>query len=257
MIYRKLPFPQLLIIGLVAFVFFLVSCNAVHKKSDQSPKINNKKQNGSKTVNVFVRGERIELGIYSYGVKVGSGSLEYAGESIIDNQKFQRVIFNASSFSINDTEDILGTEDFAFPVEVKREVSRLGKKEIIREKYSADRKTVRIFKTIGKKTEQPKVISNEEGLNNILLFIYRLRNDGDLRIGKTYKVVLPTASLDLEVKKKAVIKVPLGKIEVYCVESNPSKYRIWLTCDEKRLPVKIQGVVGAGMVYMAATEIKS
>lgn len=207
--------------------------------------------------NVFEAGESISFGIFSYGIRVGSGSLIYKGPVSEDGRFYQHVIFQASSFSIKDEEDILGTEDFSYPVRVKRDIRRLGKNEVILEDYSDDRKSVVVEKAIDGKKEPVSAIKKEKELQNILLLIYNLRNSPMLDVGQTYDIQLPTIGITLEVKRRVNIKVPLGKQEAFYIESIPAKYRIWLGSDKKRIPVKIQGVVGAGMVYLAATEVKN
>jgi hypothetical protein len=127
---------------------------------------------------------------------------------------------------------------------------------VIKETYAPGNKSVVISKSVNGQTEQSETISSERDLENVLLTIYGLRNDPQLAVGRTYAVNLPTQRFELIVKSKTSIKVPLGKFQVFYIESQPSKYKIWMTDDEKRIPVRIQGLVSFGMVYLAATAIE-
>lgn len=204
----------------------------------------------------FNKGERILFGIYSNGIRVGSGELRYLGvkkEGLLTGQK---IYFKATTFSIWDGEDIFGLLDFSAPMRVERFVRLFGKKEEISEFYAKDGLSVRIEKKSGEVFSEETIVSSAP-LTNVLLLIYRLRLDPNIAVGREYDIVLPTQKFKLLVKGRRRLKVPLGVFEVFYVESEPSKYRFWITADEHRLPVRIQGVIGGGMVYLAATGISS
>jgi len=208
----------------------------------------------SKTV--FPSGETISFGVYSNIVKVGSGALTYVGP--VDNKGVvgQHVRLHVATLSVNDTEEVYGSGDFKLPYKVDRQLRLFGRDEVIKETYAPGNKSVVISKSINGQTEQSETISSERDLENVLLTIYSLRNDPQLAVGRTYAVNLPTQRFKLIVKSKTSIKVPLGKFQVFYIESQPSKYKIWMTDDEKRIPVRIQGLVSFGMVYLAATAVE-
>lgn len=214
-----------------------------------------KKQGEEFKKNVFSDGEQIKFGIYSYGVRVGSGQLDYLGRKKEDGAWSTRIIFKASTLSVRDKDEVWGTADFLYPVKVERSVTLLGKDEVIIEKYAQDKKSVVISKSVNKSAPKIDTINSEEELCNVLLLIYRLRNDDGIDVGKIYKINLPTQKFDLVVHSRKKIKVPLGEFDVYCIESQPPKYRIWLQAQGSRIPVRIQGLVAGGMVYLAATDI--
>jgi len=202
------------------------------------------------------KGEVITFGVYSGGVfKVGSGRLELKGLIEERGEVCQHVDFKAESLSVNDREVVLGRHDFSSPVRVVRDVRVFGRDEDIVERYSADARHVDIDKKVEGRKAESIVIDSQKPLGNVLLLIYRLREDPDLSVGKTYDIDLPTASFKLSVVEKKPIKVPLGRFEAFYVESMPKKYRIWLAADSRRLPLKIQGLVAGGMAYLAATSV--
>jgi len=206
---------------------------------------------------VFSTGEKISFGVYSNIVKVGSGSLTYAGILKGPGDVWQHVKLQVETLSVSDTDEVYGSLDFTLPHKVDRRVRLFGRDEVIEEIYASGNKSVTISKSKNGQAEPPETITSDSALENVLLLIYRLRNDPALAVGRTYAVNLPTQKFELTVKSKMSLKVPLGKFQVFYIESKPSKYRIWLTDDQQRIPVRIQGLVSFGMVYMAATAVET
>lgn len=206
---------------------------------------------------VFSTGETISFGVYSNIIKVGSGSLTYAGTVKNHQDVWQHVKLQVETLSVSDTDEVYGSPDFTLPHKVDRRVRLFGRQEVIGEIYASGNKSVTISKSTNGKAEPPETIASDSALENVLLLIYRLRNDPELAVGRTYTVNLPTQKFELTVKSKMSLKVPLGKFQVFYIESKPSKYRIWMTDDQKRIPVRIQGLVSFGMVYMAATAVET
>lgn len=203
---------------------------------------------------VFPPNEKIVFGVYSHGFKAGSGDLTYVGSETGQGRTLQHVRFRFNTLSVKDTEDVFGTEDFKYPVKVERHVTLFGRREEILESYSDDHKSISLRKTAGEKKEESSMDSDQP-VQNVLLMIYRLRNDKDLDVGKEYDIVLPTQKFLLKVKEKKTLKVPLGRFETFYIESTPAKYKIWISADEKRLPLRIQGLISFGSVYLAAVEV--
>jgi hypothetical protein len=207
--------------------------------------------------NVFSTGEKISFGVYSNIIKVGSGSLTYVGTIQGVQGVWQHVKLQVETLSVSDTDEVYGSLDFTLPHKVDRRLRLFGRDEAIGEIYAPGNKSVTISKSTNGKAEPPETITSDNALENVLLLIYRLRNDPGLAVGKSYTVNLPTQKFVLTVKSRMPLKVPLGKFQVFYIESNPSKYKIWITDDQRRLPVRIQGLVSFGMVYMAATAIET
>jgi len=237
------------------FLFFCRTPRVLSVPVAGSPSVAPKAAAMSK--NVFPSGETISFGVYSNIIKVGSGVLTYAGRDESREGVSQHARLRVETFSVNDTEDVYGSEDFKFPHKVERHVRLFGREELIKETYAAGNKSVLITKTTDGKASQTETISSDTPLENVLLLIYRLRNDPDMAVGKTYAVNLPTQKFELTVKSKTSLKVPLGRFPVFYIESKPSKYKIWLTDDPKRIPVRIQGLISFGMFYLAATSVET
>ncbi|MBI5873428.1 MAG: DUF3108 domain-containing protein [Candidatus Omnitrophica bacterium] len=241
-------------------LFFVFACLQIENAGCQATEKQNKNvvfpQNAIYSpVNVFNSGELIKFGVYSAGIRVGSGELHYKGLVEEGTRKVQHVIFKVTTFSVNDEDNVFGTLDFASPVRVERKIRILGKDETIFESYAENKRSVTISKSVDDKKSESQVINTKDGMNNVLLLLYKLRNDKELKPGKSYKITLPTQNFELLVKSMRKIKTSLGVFNAYYLESNPPKYRIWLSPEPDRLPLRIQGLVAGGMLYLVATEV--
>jgi hypothetical protein len=203
----------------------------------------------------FRAGERIKFGVYSSGIRTGSGELVYHGLKDRGSGMFQHIAFNVTTLSVRDQDIIYGTSDFGYPVRVERKVRLFGRDEEIIENYAPDHRSVALKKSVHGKEVPDQVIESDEGLGNVLLLLYNLRNDKELKIGQVYKIVLPTQKFDLRVKDRRRLKTPLGVFDAFYLESQPAKYRIWMSSREDRLPLRIQGLIAGGMMYLLATEV--
>lgn len=204
----------------------------------------------------FRQGERIKFGVYSAGIKTGSGELVYYGcEDYSGYGAVQHIAFKVTTFSVRDEDIIFGTPDFRFPVRVERKIRLFGKDEQIFEDYAPNHRSVTLKKSVQGKGVPDQIINSDADLGNVLLLLYNLRNDRELREGKIYKIILPTQKFDLFVKDKRRIKTPMGVFEAFYLVSHPAKYRIWLSVQEDRLPLRIQGLVAGGMMYLLAAEV--
>jgi hypothetical protein len=206
-------------------------------------------------LNVFPDGERLRFGVYSNGIKAGEGEMLYVGVDEASGAPLQHLLFRVSTFSVRDQEDILGTIDFLAPVRVKREVRVFGKDESIQEAYAPDHRSVTIHKTVKGKAVEDNKIASQNDLGNVLLLVYRLRNDPSLAVGRSYDINLPTQQFKIKVMDKRMLKAPLGRFEVYYLESTPPKFKIWLKTTPDRLPLRIQGLIAGGMLYLATTNV--
>lgn len=205
--------------------------------------------------NVFKNKEEIRFKVYSSGIRIGSGYIIYHGVENFEGQDVQHITFQINTLSVRDKEEVYGTLDFSAPIRVNRSIRLFGSNEIITETYAPDKRSVTLSKIADSAPPKINIIKSDKVLTNILLLIYKLRNDSKLRENGIYKINLPTQTFDLQVQKNRKIKVPLGSYESFYLESTPAKYRIWLATTPERIPVRIQGLVAGGMMYLAATEI--
>ncbi|HQP92239.1 MAG TPA: hypothetical protein PLU24_06145, partial [Candidatus Omnitrophota bacterium] len=163
--------------------------------------------------------------------------------------------FKVKTLSVVDEENVDGTVDFLYPYEVRRSLRLFGREEVINEIYAQDHRSVKITKKLNGKDQPVEVLSGEKEFTNVLLLLYRLRIDPNLCPGKTYKIALPTQNFELKVKDVRKLKIPMGQFDAFYIESVPAKYRIWISTREDRLPLRLQGLVAGGMMYLVANSV--
>ena len=253
----RIFFRYLLFLSIILVLMLSLKREGSLANEKQDPLSVNVRSLISPSTNVFRAGESIRFGAYSNGIKVGSGSLVYRGQEVLSSEQAQHVEFQVSSFTVNDSESVYGSVDFSSPILVKRNVSLFGRNEVISENYAADRKSVKISKVVNNAPAVTQELASRDEINNVLLFIYKLRNDPELKVGKSYRIALPTQSFELIVRAQRNLRVPLGVFKTFYIESDPPKYKIWLKTDKDRAPIRIQGFIGAGLVYLSAIEISN
>jgi len=128
--------------------------------------------------------EKVKFGIYSNGIRVGSGLLSHFGVVELDSKKVQKINLQVSTFSILDREMVYSVLDFSQPVKVERYVRMFGKTEEIDEHYSKDAKEVNLTKSVNGVKSEPLTLRSDESFANVLALIYKLRNDQTLAQGK-------------------------------------------------------------------------
>jgi len=249
---RKIFYMLTLVLFSFLLFFFIFMCFA-GEKNKQLVKITSRPK--IETDNVFKKGESLIFGVYSRGIKVGSGKLVYHGIETINGLDLQHITFSASTFSVKDEDDVYGTLDFSSPVVVRRNVRVFGRQENIVEQYSPDRKTVRISKTINGVIQPEATLVSKEPMTNVLLLVYALRNEKNLHEGSLFRIVLPTQAFDLKARALRKIRVPKGIFNTHYFESTPSKYKLWLDSGKEKLPARIQGLAAGGMMYLALINV--
>ncbi len=200
--------------------------------------------------------ETLIFNAYSNGIMSGEGRLVYHGVTELDNGRLQRVTLSVQALSMKDDEEIFGSEDFSAPVKVIRQVRVFGRDESIVETYAPDRKSVVIEKSVNGEARPALTLKTDYELGNLLLMLYRIRSSKEMNIGDSYRFSLPTQEFDLFIKAKRRVKVPMGTYDAFILESRPSKYVIWISVDEERIPLRIKGMVPLGLVYLAIAKVE-
>ena len=147
--------------------------------------------------------------------------------------------------SFFDKETIYGDPGSFLPVRVERDISIWPKKEKITEEYDQKANTVTITKN-----GASQVIRKAAPLNNAILLPFVVRKTAKLENGWSMKAVLPTQEFEIRLARAEKVTVPSGSYDTYYFESTPPKFQIWITADERRIPVKIRGTGGLGYTML-------
>ena len=148
-----------------------------------------------------------------------------------------------------DTEKIYSDPKTLLPVRVERDIMKLFVRERITEDYDQDNFTVTIIKNKGA-MEEKLVIKKDSHIHNALLLPYYVRRLPSLDVGRIIIANLPTRRLEIKLVSIEDVKVPAGTFKAFHFKSTPKQIEIWISTDERRIPLKIQGsgIFGYSMV---------
>ena len=76
---------------------------------------------------------------------------------------------------------------------------------------------------------------------NPILLSYYYRTKPVLKHGEKHSVILPKAAFDVAFNREEVVSTCYGEKSVYIYTGHPSKFTLWLSTDERRLPMRIEG----------------
>jgi hypothetical protein len=136
---------------------------------------------------------------------------------------------------------------------VSRLINNIGSfPTAIDEYYDQDAGRIEIEKR-GKFLSKKITIQKEGTIHNAILLPYYYRVKQDLLKGATLKVNLPTVDFDVILKGVETIVTPMGEYSAYVFRSNPAKFTLWVSADEKRIPLRIENpsVFGYSLVINA------
>jgi len=170
------------------------------------------------------------------------GRSEYNDLGVVDlnGMKVNLVTFRTKVLLVEDTEKIYSEPESLLPYKIERTISKLWGKEYITEEYDQKNFTVVIRKFKGKKLVKEQIIKANGPIQNAILLPFYLRRRPDLEIGWEFTARVPN-EFKLQLVSIDEIIVPAGTFQAYHIKSIPDKFEIWISKNNPRVPVKIQG----------------
>ena len=185
----------------------------------------------------FKKNERMSFEIFLFGLKFGKSDIIFRGETKLEGKDVYLIESNSDTLNYKGKELIYVERKGFFPLRVERDLVFLGSKEIIIEDYSLADNSVTIKKTVGKNTKTTVIKKDNDIQNSIsLIYLCRILNIFDRNV--LIDVNLPTREFKLKVKKDQKITVPLGRFESFLFEDEGKNFRVWISKDKKRLPLR-------------------
>jgi hypothetical protein len=176
---------------------------------------------------------------------VGNSEYRDMGEVEFRGGKANLVIFKTKVVGFKDTETIYSDPETGLPLRVERDVSFLFNREFLTEEYIKDenRLVITKFKYGGKEKVKEYRFKADGPIHCAVLLPFSLRKVPNLKTGWSSTIRLPD---QFEVRLVGIeeVVVPAGAFRAYHFTSAPHKFEIWITADERRLPVKIEGAGG-------------
>ena len=191
--------------------------------------------------------------IITYHVQLGRMNLGKAVFKHLPNTKLKGKTVSLMTFEtklggFTDLEKIYSDPDSFLPLRVERSISTWLLPEKISEDYDQEKFVLTIKKRKAGR-ENELVIKKDNVINNAILLPYFVRDTANLDIGYNFKARLPTKEFLIELVEKVEVEVPAGKFMAYRFKSTPEKFEIWISADERKIPLKIMGTSGLGYVF--------
>lgn len=195
-------------------------------------------------------GEKITYAISPLGVA------EYndIGIVVLEGKEVKLVTFTTDIIGFKDLEKIYYDPKMLLPLRVERDISYLFSKEYLVEEYTPEIFSLHIKKYVENKLIKEYSFQAEGPINNAILLPFYLRTIDVLEPGWFSTVYLPN-TYKISLVSIDEIVVPAGKFKAYHFSSQPSKFEIWISQDDQRLPLKIQDTQGYGYTLVMKNRV--
>jgi len=185
-------------------------------------------------------GERITYYVRLGRVNVGQAEFCHIERIKLGGQEVDVMTFVTRLARFKDLEKIYSDSSNCLPLRIERDILLWPGRERITEEYNQKKNTLVVTKQRGKKNEK-LFIQKEGSIHNAILFPYSVRHLPRLDIGWSLEMRLPTQQFLIKLVSIEDVTVPAGTFKAYRFESVPKKFEIWITADERRIPVKLTG----------------
>lgn len=185
-------------------------------------------------------GEVIEYEVRFGRVRLGTARFVNHGQTGLNGQPVGLMVFETKLVRFKDIEEIYSDLQTLLPIEIRRRVFNWLSTEQIVERYDQKEYLVTITKA-HHTNPQTVVIKKDAVIHNALLLPYSVRTMPVLSTGQVIEANLPNRKIELTLRACENVTVPAGTFLAYHFISNPRQIEIWITADQSRIPVKIQG----------------
>ncbi|MCP4650815.1 MAG: DUF3108 domain-containing protein [PVC group bacterium] len=189
-------------------------------------------------------GEKILYDVVMGKVRIGTSEYRHLEKTELNGHQVDVIAFFTDVVRFKDRETIYSDSESFLPVMVKRKISRLIKQEHITEEYDQDKFILTITKKrFGTST---RTVKKDKPIHNAILLPFYARKPLELEIGWSFTASLPQREFKIRLASIEEIKIPAGKFKTYYFESEPKQIKIWMSADEHRVPLRIEGTGALG-----------
>jgi len=238
----------LYLIILLPFLFVtLIFLSAIKTKIDKSTSkwvqltLSGKiKGEGIKSIQPNYVGEKIIYDVRLGKLYLGKAQFNNLANVQLDGRFLSVMTMETKLARFTDMEKIYSDPKTLLPIKVERDILNWFIQERITEDYDQDNFTVTIIKNKGAGQEK-LVIKKDSHIHNAVLLPYYVRRIPKLDVGRIIIANLPTRRLEIKLVSIEDIKVPAGTFKAFHFKSTPKQIEIWISTDERKIPLKIQG----------------
>ncbi len=184
-------------------------------------------------------GEKMTYDVRLGSIRLGRSTFSHMPSVALNGKMLIVMVFETNLARFKDIETIYSDPQTLLPVKVEREVLNWFTREKITEDYNQRDFTVTINKKKGSKTET-LLIKKDSPIQNAILLPQSIRRSAKLDANETLVANLPGSRYEIKLASVEEIKVPAGTFKAYHFKSTPSQIEIWISADERKIPVKIQ-----------------
>jgi len=186
------------------------------------------------------RGEKIDYVVSLGKVELGKAQFNYPLNAYveIDGRQATLMTFETNLINFIDKETIYSDPDSLLPIKIERDLRMWRSNEKITEQYDQHNFILSITKLKGRRRQNFQ-IKKDGVIHNAILLPFYVRYVAGLNVGWTLIAQLPTRKFEIKLVAIEDVKVPAGIFKSYRFESSPKKFRIWISADERRIPLKI------------------
>ncbi|MBN2483491.1 MAG: DUF3108 domain-containing protein [Candidatus Omnitrophica bacterium] len=204
----------------------------------------------------FSRGEQFVYTLNYKSLPLGSSTLTFEGERDLHGTPAYFITFTTQMPTIKDAEHIYADKETFLPLQVNRHIQKIAQFPTdITEQYDQDEFKVTIKKE-GKFLSKTFTIKKETPIHNAILLTYYYRTLDPIDKDHVYHIALPTTEFKVSYEGTQEISTGIGTQEAHVFSSVPSRFKVWLSADDKRVPLRIEneGAMGYSLVLDSIVE---
>jgi len=190
-------------------------------------------------------GEKIIYDVMLGNLKLGRAVFHYQSKSQLNRIPVNFITFETKLPRFKDNEKIYCDPETFLPLRVEREISSWPKYEKITEVYDQEKFSLHIVKTENGR-DQKTDFQKDSVIHNAILLPYSVRQVADPTVGWNFQANLPTQRFLIQLAGIEKLKIVAGTFQAYRFKSTPERFEIWISADEKKIPLKIKGMAGIG-----------
>lgn len=221
-------------------LYFLVAAKAAIERTSRERGMRGASPPEKEDVSVRFAGERILYDVRLGSVNLGRATFHYVGGDLLNGRKASLMTFHTQAAGLDDMERIYSDAVTFLPLRIERSVRMWARKEEIVEEYDQQKFVLTVTKQSG---SSPQVTSFQKDgqIHNAVMLPFYVRCMPQLAPGWSFVARLPQQDFAITLVGVEEVVVPAGTFTAYHFESVPRKFEIWISADQRRIPVKLIG----------------
>lgn len=185
-------------------------------------------------------GEKIDYDIKLGKISLGKAKYSHLPNVELDGRPAIHMTFETRLTRFSDIENIYSDPDTFLPVKIERAISSWPLSEEIAELYDQKNFTLTITKHKSAK-ERQRIIKKDSPIHNAIMLPFYVRRMEEIDAGWSMTVNLPNQQFEIKFVSMEDVVVPAGSFKAYHFKSAPERFEVWVSADERKIPVKIKG----------------